>query len=372
MILSLLLACKATSPATPPETAAPVVSSVLEQTLQNHAVYSAELWGRTLQAARTMDRKIQQFTTELTPETLEGVQEAWKNARQVYSQTEALRFQNGPIDNAETGLESYLNGWPVDEVYIDYIQDDSAAGIINKTEAYPEITKELLLSLNEKGGEENISLGYHAIEFLLWGQDLKTDSAGQRPISDFTDHPNAKRRITYLQVSSGVLLEHLNQIHEAWTGEYKDKFLAMDDQSRVKGIWTGMAMLAGDEMAGERMAVAYETRSQEDEQSCFSDNTLQDFKNNLIGIANIYAGTDRRSFAALIAEKDQELHNKLLNNLSEAFTALLQIPEPFDQSILSEDTRPQVERAITSLENLSNTLVEGAAALGVTVNLEGG
>ena len=353
----------------------PVLSegpSVLDRTLDSHAVYASQLWSQSLQSARKMDRAIQTFTTNPSEETLSKAKSAWKEARQHYSQTEALRFQNGPIDNSETGVEHFLNAWPLDEAYIDYTQDDAASGIINQPDSYPEITEELLLSLNEKGGEENISLGYHAIEFLLWGQDISVEGPGNRPLTDYTEHPNAQRRIQYLQISSRLLLTHLLKVESAWNGEYLTQYRAMDNTQRLKGIWTGMAMLAGDEMAGERLAVPYETQDQEDEQSCFSDTTLQDFKNNLIGIANIYAGSDRNSFANLLEQADPQMHNDLLNALSEAFTALLNIPEPFDQSLQSEEARPSIEHAITALEDLSDTLTKAAKVLGVDVQLEGG
>ena len=156
-MLSLLLLFSCSTKQTPPE-ATPVLSegpSVLERTLDSHAVYAAQLWSQSLQVARKMDRSIQAFIASPSEETLNNAKSAWKEARQQYSQTEALRFQNGPIDNPDTGVEHFLNAWPLDEAYIDYTQDDPSTGIINQPETYPEITEELLLSLNEKGGEEN-------------------------------------------------------------------------------------------------------------------------------------------------------------------------------------------------------------------------
>jgi putative iron-regulated protein len=372
MLFSLWLACQ------PKVSTLPVEQPKIEQTnvmtivLDNHAIYVSSIWDQTLQSARTMDRSIQAFTTNPTSENLTAAKEAWRNARKFYSQSEAFRFQNGPIDNSETGVEGFLNAWPLDEAYVDYTIDDPNVGIINQLETYPDITKDLLLSLNEKGGERNISLGYHAIEFLLWGQDTNTDGPGVRPVSDYTEHTNASRRIQYLQLSSQILLEHLQQVSDAWKGDYLEEYLSKDAEARIRGIWTGMAMLAGDEMAGERMSVAFETKDQEEEQSCFSDNTLQDFKNNLIGIANIYSGTDQRSFAAILEQQNPELHNEIFTRLSAAFTALMSIPEPFDQSIINEEKRVNVEVTITALENLSDSLVKGAEELGVQILLEGG
>ena len=79
------------------------------------------------------------------------------------------------------GPEGLINAWPLDEAYIDYVEGDPAAGVVNDPDTYPTIDAELLTSLNEQGGEANISTGWHAIEFLLWGQDLSTDGPGDAP-----------------------------------------------------------------------------------------------------------------------------------------------------------------------------------------------
>ena len=133
--------------------------------------------------AQDLDTEILSFLNAPSQAGLTSAQDAWKASREPYLQTEVYRFYDGPIDNPETGVEGMLNAWPLDEAYIDYTVDDSSAGIIND----PSITidADTLMSLNEQGGEENIATGFHAIEFLLWGQDLSSDSAGTRPYTDF-------------------------------------------------------------------------------------------------------------------------------------------------------------------------------------------
>ena len=109
-----------------------------------------------------------------------------------------------------------MNAWPLDEAYIDYVEGSPEAGIVNLPDDYPTIDADLLVSLNEQGGEANISTGWHAIEFLLWGQDLSTDGSGARPVEDYTTAPNADRRAAYLAVASDLLLTHLGQMVDAW------------------------------------------------------------------------------------------------------------------------------------------------------------
>ena len=139
----------------------------------------------TLTATKLMNEKIQAFTQAPSAESLEAAKTAWVEARKLYSTTEVFRFYSGPIDR-EDGPEGLINAWPLDEVYIDSVRGDNGAGFINDLVNYPTLSKELLIELNEKDGEKNISTGWHAIEFMLWGQDFNINGPGNRPYTDFT------------------------------------------------------------------------------------------------------------------------------------------------------------------------------------------
>ncbi|MGK4567384.1 imelysin family protein [Flavobacterium sp. 3HN19-14] len=58
----------------------------------------------------------------------------------------------------------------------------------------------------------------------------------------------------------------------------------------LTNIYTGIATLAAAELAVERMDVALGNANQEDEHSCFSDNTHRDIALNLQGVINVYQG----------------------------------------------------------------------------------
>ena len=142
-----------------------------------------------------------------------------------------------------------LNAWHLDEAFIDYTVDDASASIINDTSVT--IDADTLMSLNEQGGEENIATGFHAIEFLLWGQDLSADFAGTRSFTDFvTDGSgtasNQDRRALYLETASSLMVEHLQEVQTAWAAEsesYRSEFLAMDSDDQLRMIMTGIRSL---------------------------------------------------------------------------------------------------------------------------------
>lgn len=331
--------------------------------------------------AAELDRAIAAFLADPTDATLQSAKDRWVAARKSYTPTEVFRFYDGPIDNAVDGPEGRINAWPLDEAYIDYVQEDAGAGIINKPDLYPEITRDLLVAQNEKDGEENISTGFHAIEFLLWGQDLSADGPGARPASDYVvgQGPNAERRRQYLELVSELLVADLGQVTEAWdpagAANYRAEFLAADPDEALQKILTGMGSLSGAELSGERMSVAYETKDQEDEHSCFSDTTLADLAGNAEGIRMAYLGSygdvAGPGIAALVAVVDPALDARLRSQLDSSVTAIEAIPAPFDQQITADDAAPgrqAILAAIESLEAQTATLSDVAMALGLTVN----
>ncbi|GAB1420235.1 imelysin family protein [Anaerolineales bacterium] len=331
-------------------------------------------------AALALDQSLHTFVEEPSEETFQLAKEAWLAAREPYGQTEAFRFYAGPIDDIN-GPEGLLNAWPLDEAYIDYIEDNPNTGIINNTEDYPEITRDLLESLNEMGAEENISVGYHAIEFLLWGQDRSPDTAGQRPLTDFTSGKNAERRSQYLLIASELLVEHLDYLVQAWNpeidGNFRETFLTQDLDISLANILTGIGVLSRSELAGERIFTAYDNQDQEDEHSCFSDNTHRDIYLNFKGIQNVYLGTYTRidgtvmsgpSLSDLLEAVNPELNETVLDLLTNAETAVTAIEAPFDQAIIDPAKRKVVLEAVYNLFDLGDGFSKVGSALGLTIN----
>jgi putative iron-regulated protein len=342
-----------------------------------HASYAT-----SLESATEMDAAIDAFIESPTPESLEAARTAWLEARDDYGVTEAFRFYGGPIDDEATGKEGQINAWPLDEAYVDYVQGDPDAGIVNDSEAVAEITPQAIAELNEQGGETNISTGWHAIEFLLWGQDLSAGGPGAREASDYTSAPGAERRAAYLEAASDLLIGDLRELVEAWApdqeGNYRAEFIAKPADEALRDIFVGMGELSRGELAGERMNVAYSERSQEDEHSCFSDNTTADFVANAKGIQMIYTGeypgASGPGLSALVAEADADLDEQLTAQLEESVSLAEAIPAPFDRLVAEgvPDTDPgrvAVLDTIEALEDQADTIVEAAAALDVTVNL---
>lgn len=321
------------------------------------AVYS-----ETITRTQAMDGAIKAFINDPTEATLAAAKTAWINAREIYGQTEVYRFYDGPIDNPEDGPEGRINAWPLDESAIDYVEGNPDAGFLQDPSFA--LTEENLDSINESGDEgEIVVLGWHPIEFMLWGQDLSTTGPGARPASDYTTAEHAERRKEYLGLLSDILLSDLQQVRDAWAegASYRSTFDAQADQS-LNDLLQGMIVLAGFEDAGERLETALVSQDQEDEHSCFSDNTHRDFVTNILGIQNVYLGRFQSVSGAAVkdavAERDQELADRLEAEIAAALSASESVQVPFDQEIISDNPqgRARVQAVVDALRTVEGTL----------------
>ncbi|WP_299734976.1 imelysin family protein [uncultured Endozoicomonas sp.] len=342
-------------------------------------------------------------------ENLELAKAAWKAARVPYQQSEVFRFGNAIVDD----WEGQLNAWPLDEGLIDYVQpssydfemgnDGALANIVNNTELnvsgellnLETLTPELLANLNELGGSEaNVATGYHAVEFLLWGQDLNGtgSGAGNRPATDFAKGEtctggNCERRGQYLITAMDLLIADLEYMVGQWQPEvgdnYRAELLADSTDQGFRKMLFGMGSLSLGELAGERMKVALEANSSEDEHDCFSDNTHYSHFYNNKGIRNVYTGEYQRvngdvlsgpSLADLVAAKDEAQAATILSSFDHSESALQSLVDSaekdgifFDQLIAAGDEKGNalVQSAITTLVVQTSAIEEAAGLVGI-------
>jgi putative iron-regulated protein len=350
------------------------------QVVQHYAELVYASYQDSLAGALELQDKVRAFVAQPTPEGLQAARKAWLEAREWYGQTEAFRFYAGPIDD-DKGPEGRINAWPLDESYIDYVKGKPNSGIINNRKAA--ITKANLSRLNERGGEENIACGWHAIEFLLWGQDFNEDGPGDRSYEDYVDGKgkNADRRRQYLSVVTELLVDDLRYVLNAWAPgkqNYRAHFEDGNDTESVRKMIVGIGSLSRGELAGERMEVALASQDQEDEHSCFSDNTHRDIVNNALGIENVWLGRYVRrdgttlqgaSLRDLIAEKNPALAQRITQDIADSLAAARTVQAPFDREIVGgRDAagRKRVQTTIDDLVRQSKDLVDAATALGIT------
>jgi putative iron-regulated protein len=371
--------------------------------VNNYAVMVSANYADSLKAAEALHDAVHELIESPSEKSLEDAKQVWLASRDPYGESEAYRFYQGPIDNDDTtddvpeGPEGLINSWPLDESYIDYVLDGNGeplnGGIVNLVDEFPDIDAETIAAANTEDGESetSISTGYHAIEFLLWGQDSTPPEdrlPGQRPFTDYVageegTAENQERRATYVLTAADLLVDNLSEVNSAWVdgkANYRADFVAMDPKLALGKILLGMGSLAGGELAHERMRVAYDNRDQEDEHSCFSDNTIADLRNNATSVQNVllgrYGSVKGASINDLLEAKDPALAKQLRDEIQDALDNILALEQaelPLDFVIQQPDEdegRVHMLAAITALEHFADTLSEAAKAIDVDVTFD--
>ncbi|MEM1415390.1 MAG: imelysin family protein [Myxococcota bacterium] len=337
----------------------------------------------SLAAAGEMDTALQALVDDPSATTLEAAQQAWLDARVPYLQTEVYRFYDGPIDGDEGDPEGLINAWPMDEMTVDYVDGMPEAGRINDMTF--DITTEALAGANGEAGEADVAAGWHPIEFLLWGQDLTPPAdlmPGQRSFEDYSTADNADRRGDYLMTASDLLQENLQFLVDSWaaTGNtYRTQQEDADPAVGLTRILTGLIVLAGFETAGERLQAALDEGDQEEEHSCFADNTHNDMLYDVIGIQNVWTGTYARtdgtttvsgtSISDVVREVDSALAASIDTQVGVAVTAAMGLQAPFDNEILptNADGNARVQTLIDELRELESLFTDVFVEFGFTV-----
>ncbi|HHF3112845.1 TPA: imelysin family protein [Vibrio diabolicus] len=379
-----------------------------QQVVEHYADVAHAVFADSVTTAKTLDVKIDEFLKSPSADKLEEVKQAWLDSRVPYQQSEVFRFGNAIVDD----WEGQLNAWPLDEGLIDYVATDyqyelgnegAAANIIANTSLQigaskldvAKITPELLADLNEVGGSEaNVASGYHAIEFLLWGQDLNGTNAGagQRAYTDFVVGPectngHCDRRGEYLKAAADLLVQDLEWMETQWSaevkGNYRETLLNDSADNGLRKMLFGMGSLSLGELAGERMKVALEANSTEDEHDCFSDNTHNSHYYNEQGIYNVYTGLYKRedgtllsgpSIADLVAQKDKQAAKEIQkqfdvtrNQVGKLVTSAEKNNQHFDQLIAAGNAQGNtlVNDTIMSLVAQTGSIERAAGIIGI-------
>ncbi len=398
-------------------TALPAFAVEKSAVLETYANIAEAGYGDSHSAAVTLQDAVSALIETPSAEALQAARAAWLAARVPYQQTEVFRFGNPIVDD----WEGKVNAWPLDEGLIDYVDatyggatDENEHAVLNvianptftlsgaeidATAITPALLEDDLQEADEV--ESNVATGYHAIEFLLWGQDLNgtEHGAGARPWTDYASGDactggNCDRRAQYLVTATDLLVSDLEGMASAWAKDGAARAALMEDETAgVGAILTGMGSLAYGEQAGERMKLGVMLNDPEEEHDCFSDNTHNSHYYDGLGMRNVYLGEYVRidgsvvsgpSVSDLVAEADPEVDAGLRADLDATMAALGRIKTAaeaglsYDQMLARDNAAGEalilgavdalvaqtrgVERAVAALD-LDQVAFEGSDSL---------
>ena len=390
-------------------------TAALEPVTRTYVDIAHAAYEDSLISARALRQAIGAFLDAPSAATLEQARNAWIAARVPYQQTEVYRFGNPIVDE----WEGKVNAWPLDEGLIDYV-DAAAYGAESEENTFyaanvianPALTvagrtidagtidADLLRSLHEVDEvEANVATGYHAIEFLLWGQDLNGTGpgAGDRPATDFMPGADCtgghcERRRAYLTAATDLLIADLEEIVAAWgpDGGGRATLDALPATGQIAVMLNGMGSLSYGELAGERMQLGLMLHDPEEEHDCFSDNTHNSHYDDARGIHNVYHGRYLRidgsvvegpSLADLVRAAAPDVDAEMRARLDATAAAMQRLKDTADSGAMAYDqmlgeSNPEgnaiVQEAVDALKAQTRVMEQAAVALGVeSLEIEG-
>lgn len=392
---------------TPAQAAAPKAADVMSGYMElAHVTYL-----QALQKAKDLGSAIDELLAAPAPETLAAARAAWKESRHPYQRTEGFRFGNKIVDD----WEGRVNSWPLDEGLIDYVDAASYGDSKDENPAYTAniiasktvklgdttldattIDKTLISKLNSLlDVEANVGTGYHAIEFLLWGQDLNGTGpgAGNRPATDYDlkacTNGNCDRRRAYLKAAGDLLIDDLKEMADDWAegGAARKQLLAKSESDQLATILTGLGSLSYGELAGERMKLGVLLHDTEEEHDCFSDDTHNSHYNDQIGMMSIWSGSadfgkpfKAASIADLAHAKAPDAAKRVDDAMAATLAKLKAIKDKaetggmaYDQMLAAgnEEGNKLILDAVDSLVAQTRAIEAVVAALGLKISVEG-
>ncbi len=376
----------------------------------HYADMAAAKYADSLTTAKTLQSAVLALTIAPSEETLTAAKEAWLAARVPYQQTEVYRFGNAVVDD----WEGRVNAWPLAEGLIDYVAAESLVNGENAPANLNVIASPLLTlsgnrvdasvitpaliagTLHEADGiEANVASGYHAIEFLLWGQDMNDKGPGARPYTDYLQSAgctggNCDRRAAYLLAATELLVSDLEYMMAQWSDGGQARLAVISDpEAGILTILTGMGSLSYGELAGERMKLGLMLNDPEEEHDCFSDNTHNSHFYNAVGIRNVYLGRYLRldgtemtgpALTDLVAATAPAVDARLKAELDASVAATQAIKTaaeggfPYDQMLTgkSKEGERLIMQAVGALVLQTTSIQQAVTMLGLsTIEIEG-
>jgi len=381
--------------------------------LEQYADVAHAMYEDALLTARELQTAVDTLIEQPTGDNLAAAREAWRAARVPYQQTEGFRFGNPLVDE----WEGRVNAWPLDEGLIDYVDTGLYGETSDMNPLYganviaspalqiggqevdvSEITKALLQDQLHEAGEveANVATGYHAVEFLLWGQDLHGTGpgAGERPATDFDPDNctggNCERRGDYLRVATELLIDDLQEMVDAWgaEGDARTAVMAGDDDAGLAMILTGLGSLSYGELAGERMQLGLMLHDPEEEHDCFADNTHNSHYYNQVGMMTIYTGEYQRVDGSRVSGPGMDdyalvhapgVNTRVLARMNDTLAAMQVMKDAADQGMAYDQMlamdNPEgnaiIQGAVDELVAQARAIEDLVAELGLTITVEG-
>lgn len=281
LILSVLLsACdlpsQTTTNSTKVERKAEMVptTQAMSQFANDFTLNAYEQLSKAVTEVEKLDRQLVLFISTPKQETLKQARRQWRQTYNAYLQAQIyfylpikdpVEWQQKRISHRD--LFNSIDRFPIEGGYIDYVQGYPFSGLVNDLTLNINATS--VIEQHQLADPSYASLGFHVLEFLLWGNDGKRVSSdyynqkNQKPILNQNNEKgppalvqNHIRRRKLLQFVSEKLLKDMHQIKQRWqpsNGFYAQTLTRSKPQSVVAAMLKASWRLFSEEMIAQRL-----------------------------------------------------------------------------------------------------------------------
>lgn len=330
-------------PAATTETQAEGVREVVVSDFANHVVVPT--YQNLVAKAGELSKTVNAYVVNPSDATLKAAQEAWREARVPWEQSEAFAF--GPA--ASLGYDGDLDDWPVNET-------DVKAVLASKAELNPDAIAQL----------QTTQKGFHTIEYLLFG------SNNDRKAQDLS-----KRDLQFLKLLADAFNQTAQNLTKSWkegvggNPAYSQVLATAGDSSNTTYPTVNAALeeiVQGaigclDEVANEKIGEPLKEKTTKNLESRFSHSSLDDFKNNIRSVENAYlakaaesSASSGKSLSNLVAQTDPKLDEQVKSEIQAALAALDAIPNPVEPKMSDAAALAKMEAAQKAILTLHATM----------------
>jgi putative iron-regulated protein len=280
------------------------------------------------------------FISNPTGSGLNSLQKTWISARVPWEMQEA--FEVGPAETL--GIDPGVDTWPVDTHGIDT--------------AIPNVSNFLATApLGIKG--------YHGIEYLLWG------ASGTKQAADFT-----ATQLILLDSLTRDLVNKVRTLNDQW-GSSGPFYLTFTQAGTGNSIYANQDAALSDalnamaglvqEMTEDKLGLPLQNPVIYHGESQYSDNSLADYKNDLLSIKAAYTGMlsinneQYFGFSNLVKPKNTQLDNAIVQQINNIQILLLSMPASFNY--VAQNDTSQLRGVVNGFLNLEQQFTSGVSNL---------
>ena len=262
---------------------------------------------------------IDDFLASPNTETMTAARIAWLNAHSSYELTALHRyFARLVLPEGESlalfQMQYRLNHWPILPGYIDYVDGYPDSGIvhdINVTMDRP--------GLQEQHGAFDLAeaaLGFHVLEFLLWGENKEMGRL--RPASDYDSSSvlsalqqengfalsqlSNNRRREYLRIVSQALIDDFHSLQQLWANgvaPFREKLISLQSTEILSLLVEAATTMLTEGMLVSSLYPLLNGDYSDSIQSPYSHSTQNAISAQLFGVERLLLETRTESGATL-------------------------------------------------------------------------